>query len=432
MVSSHYHRPDTVHHIPRYLALTASLYVSAALPVAAYANAAAIGGLAAAAASALGAAEGIAVPAAVGAGAAAAAVGAFALAFCATSYIMGTDLCSPSNPETGGGISAAINQPSYSSPTLWATGAGQQSDFIYSTPEAAGQAMCAYYNQTYVGLYNITSSGAYVSCRKSNGDGDSWDIRAKANPNYGGQPQQNSPDVAGDNIANNPRAAAGVGGAAAAKARGASDSAAESAARAAAAATGTGNPSRDRAAGNTGAAAGAAAAAAESAGGSKADVDKAAKDAANTAAAAADKAAPQDKTCQSNGASVDGRYCTDATAQPKPSTLPVYCTWAVAVCAFIDWVKAEPEVSTDVNANTVQPEKDTYDNYDLPSNPHKQVSILFGGQCPSDVNIPLFLGINWNFSYKAACDIAGYAKYAFIAAASISAVFIVTGNRETE
>ena len=424
MVSSHHHRPDASHHIPRYLAFIFCFYLAFAAPAAnaigAAADAAATAA-AARAAAALGAGEGLGV-ALGGAAAAAAAVGAFALAFCATSYIMGTNLCSPTNPETGGGIASAIVDPAGS--FYYTT---RFSDTKHATLDAACQEIS-------VGTGRKLTE---YDCRL---DGTSIRLYTKGTTStlgtYGSQVKtsqttNNPPDVAGDNIANNPRAAAGVGAAAAAKARGASDSAAESAARAAASATGTGNPSRDRAAGNTAAAAGAAAAAAEAAGGSKADIDKAAKDAAATAAAAADKAAPEEKTCQSNGASIDGRYCTDTAVNPDAGALPVFCQWAVSVCGFFDWVKEEPAVAT-AEATNVTPEKDTYDTYNLPTNPQKSVTVNFGGQCPSDVTIPVFMGIEWKFSYNAACTIAGYAKYAFIGVASITAIFIVTGNREPD
>lgn len=431
LVSSHHHRPNASHHIPRYLAFLFCFYLAFASPAAnaigAAADAAATAA-AARAAAALGAGEGLGV-ALGGLGVAAAAVGAFALTFCATSYIMGTDLCSPNNPETGGGIAAAINDPSAPGAVVYSI------DNIDGT-FSSGDAACAAFNAAKGDGWWGGTKYVQPNCRGIGSGTAIAGVRATNNPNYDpNNPPTNSPPIAGDNIANNPRAAAGIGGAAAAKARGASDSAAESAARAAAAATGTGNPSRDRAAGNTAAAAGAAAAAAEAAGGSKSDVDKAAKDAAATAAAAADKAAPQDKTCQSNGASVDGRYCTDATAQPKPNSLPVFCTWAPSLCTLVDWVKQEPVERTQeqvIAQDNVIPQEDTYDNYNLPTNPQRSISVNFGGQCPSDVTIPLFMGIEWKFSYQAACEIAGYAKYAFVGAASITAIFIVTGNREPD
>ena len=431
----------------RLYSLVLAFYLAFAAPTAyaigAAADAAATAA-AARAAAALGAGEGLGV-ALGGAAAAAAAVGAFALAFCATSYIMGTDLCSPSNPETGGGIAAAINQPSsgLNGKFIWK---GTNEIYSYATASEA----CDYPRITSnpaISFSRVEINGTSALCYYNyNGEEYQWSIaRQVSNPHYNpnAEPDKNTPDVAGDNISGNPRAAAGVGGAAAAKARGASDSAAESAARAAAAATGTGNPSRDRAAGNTGAAAGAAAAAAEAAGGSKADVDKAAKDAANTAAAAADKAAPEEKTCQSNGASVDGRYCTDATAQPKPNSLPVFCTWAAVVCEmavksistmdaineFFTGVKADPTAATS--------EKVEIKERQVPFTPasFEQNYFSFNATCPAAASGSFeLLGstVPLSFDYTPICNFATGARPFILAGAMIAAAFIVAGaNRES-
>lgn len=73
-------------------------------------------------------------------------------------------------------------------PWIWATGAGQQSDFIYPTAEAAGQAICAYYNQNYNKIYwyshPVNASVAYVWCVRADGSRDNWDVRGKSNPAY--------------------------------------------------------------------------------------------------------------------------------------------------------------------------------------------------------------------------------------------------------
>lgn len=441
MVSGHYHSANATHRVPRYLAYLFAFYLAFASPatyaIGAAAETAATSA-ARAAAVALGAGEGLGV-AALGLGAAAAAVGAFALTFCATSYVMGTGLCSPDDPATGGGIGAAIQNPASSQQYVWVAYTSDGKNYFCSSSSECQSMINAYYatNPSQYSGYAVSCSGPVnlrIQCERyiNNSKDFTFELSPVNNPSYNPSGSStNSPDVAGDNIAKNPRATSAVAAAAAAKARGATDQTAVTAARAASTATGTGNPARDRAAGNTAAAAAAAAAAAEAAGASPAEVEKAAKDAANTAAAAADKSQPQDKTCQSNGASIDGRYCTDTAVNPDAGALPVFCQWAVSVCGFFDWVKEEPVVAT-AEATNVTPEKDTYDTYNLPTNPQKSVTVNFGGQCPSDVTIPVFMGIEWKFSYQAACTIAGYAKYAFIGVASITAIFIVTGNREPD
>lgn len=87
--------------------------------------------------------------------------------------------------------------PADQDPTLswiWATGAGQQSAYIYRTAEDAGRAICSYYSQTYNSITNwsgkdtgtplSTATWAYVKCIKTTGAEDVWDIRGKANPIY--------------------------------------------------------------------------------------------------------------------------------------------------------------------------------------------------------------------------------------------------------
>lgn len=73
-------------------------------------------------------------------------------------------------------------------PWMWATGAGQQSDYIYPTAEAAGRAICSYYGEGYKEIYwyshPVNAPVAYVWCVTSDGYRDLWDIRGRANPAY--------------------------------------------------------------------------------------------------------------------------------------------------------------------------------------------------------------------------------------------------------
>lgn len=76
-------------------------------------------------------------------------------------------------------------------PYIFATGGGQESDYIYSSAEAAGRAMCAFYNESYNSIYwwsnstnHAQSDVSYVWCVKKDGARDNWDVRGKPNPIY--------------------------------------------------------------------------------------------------------------------------------------------------------------------------------------------------------------------------------------------------------
>lgn len=76
-------------------------------------------------------------------------------------------------------------------PYIFATGGGQNSDYIYSSAEAAGRAMCAFYNESYNSIYwwsnptnHAQSDVSYVWCVKKDGARDNWDVRGKPNPIY--------------------------------------------------------------------------------------------------------------------------------------------------------------------------------------------------------------------------------------------------------
>lgn len=446
LVSSNNTRTRGNNHIPRVIALTSCFYLAAALPITAYASVeATITTTAARAAAALGAGEGLAVSLA-GASAAALAIGVFAIAFCGTSYVMGTDLCIKSEGlttggVTGGRIAIAINNPAYIPQYQYR---GKDSVFYSSQYAACESWLVGGYKDTHTVANQAVPFSPYcLYSKKSNSQvttlpGSNATRVAQSGYNANASPAL-PPATAGQNIAITPSTVASLGAAAAAKARGASDAAAVAAAEVSAEVTGTGNPARDRAAGNTAAAAGAAAAAAEASGGSPADVRAAAKDAANAAVAAADKAQPQDKTCQSSGASFDGTYCTDAAAAPYKGDLPFFCSWASSVCGFFDWTKSQfddvaPVTATDTSVNIKNQHKNDADSPISGFNIDQQ-RVTFAAQCPAPVNFTFgFMGHSQNlsFRYDALCEFMSQVRPLVIASSYLAGAYIVVGAARRE
>lgn len=80
-------------------------------------------------------------------------------------------------------------------------------------------------------------------------------------------------------------------------------------------------------------------------------------------------------------------------------------------------------------------ESDTsIDIQDIPATP-KNVDISFGGGCPADVVIPIsFVGqtVDFRFSWQGICNAAVTIKPVVIMIASMSYIFIVSGNRESD
>lgn len=450
LVSSNNNGTRGNNHIPRVIALTSCFYLAAALPITAYASVeSAVTTTAARAAAALGAGEGLAVTLA-GASAAALAIGVFAIAFCGTSYVMGTGLCTKvegisTGGVTGGRIATAIDNPQHIAQYTYRGKDG----VIYSTQYAACDSFIVGTERLKYAVTTQTVPFSSYCIYKRLGE----NVTGSPNSTYPGasaprvaQSGYNAnvsptlpPSTAGQNIAVTPSTVASLGAAAAAKARGASDAAAVVAAEVSAEVTGTGNPARDRAAGNTAAAAGAAAAAAEASGGSPADVRAAAKDAANAAVAAADKAQPQDKTCQSSGASFDGTYCTDAAAAPYKGDLPFFCSWASSVCGFFDWTKSQfddvaPATATDTSVTIKNQHKNDADSPISGFNIDQQ-RVTFAAQCPAPVNFTFgFMGHSQNlsFRYDALCEFMSQVRPLVIASSYLAGAYIVVGAARRE
>ena len=162
-----------------------------------------------------------------------------------------------------------------------------------------------------------------------------------------------------------------------------------------------------------------------------------AAEAARTAADAANTAAVTD--------AIDAQ--TDAISQTDPDTgekslkLPTFCGWAGTVCEYMDWVKGEYQTTIDwFKTEPAPPPAEpvaVIDDVDIGNWQEKANAgyVQFGGQCPTDVNIPInYMGASTNLSisYAPFCQFASMIKPAVILGAWISAMLIISGGRARE
>lgn len=107
---------------------------------------------------------------------------------------------------------------------------------------------------------------------------------------------------------------------------------------------------------------------------------------------------------------------------PDATPVPLFCTWASTLCAWLNWTKEEPSLPPVVDAP-------------LPVAPIAQqtyISGFGGGVCPAPVPVSFsFMGdsVGFDISYGPACTFANMIWYINIAAASILAAFILAGLR---
>ena len=67
----------------------------------------------------------------------------------------------------------------------WKAGGGANTDYIYSSPQAAARVVCEFHNQNYGEPYKIANIVYYVPCRRKSDDSiDTWDVQAISNPDY--------------------------------------------------------------------------------------------------------------------------------------------------------------------------------------------------------------------------------------------------------
>ncbi len=138
---------------------------------------------------------------------------------------------------------------------------------------------------------------------------------------------------------------------------------------------------------------------------------------------------------------------TDALTKTNPDTgetslaLPSFCGWAGTVCEYMDWVKGEYQTTMDwfkaEPAPTPAEPVAVIDDVDIGNWQEKANAgyVQFGGQCPTDVNIPInYMGASTNLSisYAPFCQFASMIKPAVILGAWISAMLIISGGRARE
>lgn len=114
-----------------------------------------------------------------------------------------------------------------------------------------------------------------------------------------------------------------------------------------------------------------------------------------------------------------------AQHQPSETAWPEFCGWALPVCDFIDWFKAEEPPSD-------RPEVPWEEE---PPAPSSWTSGLGGGSCPSPVQFTVTLGAyssSPEFSYDGICGFAGIMRPVLIAAATIVAALILAGIRSAK
>ena len=138
---------------------------------------------------------------------------------------------------------------------------------------------------------------------------------------------------------------------------------------------------------------------------------------------------------------------TDALTKTNPDTgetslaLPSFCGWAGTVCEYMDWVKGEYQTTMDwFKTEPAPPPTEpvaVIDDVDIGNWQEKANAgyVQFGGQCPTDVNIPInYMGASTNLSisYAPFCQFASMIKPAVILGAWISAMLIISGGRARE
>lgn len=116
---------------------------------------------------------------------------------------------------------------------------------------------------------------------------------------------------------------------------------------------------------------------------------------------------------------------TPPTTGTPTFALPSFCTWATSLC---DFVSSQPDVPEDGNVPVTPVSTDW-------QNKAQSTYVSFGGNCPSDVLVPItFMGKTQNLtlSYSPFCSFATKIKPAIILGAWISGLLIISGGRSRE
>lgn len=95
---------------------------------------------------------------------------------------------------------------------------------------------------------------------------------------------------------------------------------------------------------------------------------------------------------------------------------PTFCDWASVVCSFIDWVKGDDDLGSDVELPVTE----------IPVTPSTWTSGLSGGACPANrsLNLSVWSG---SVSFQPVCDLAGFIRPLVILSALLIGAFIIAG-----
>jgi len=112
---------------------------------------------------------------------------------------------------------------------------------------------------------------------------------------------------------------------------------------------------------------------------------------------------------------------TAANAATAPSAWPEFCTYAAPVCALVDYVMDD---STD---ETSPPEVEWLDP---PTASTWTSGLASDGTCPAPIQLTIpGLEAEVEFPYQPLCDLAVYLRALILAAAALTAAFIIGGRR---
>jgi hypothetical protein len=112
----------------------------------------------------------------------------------------------------------------------------------------------------------------------------------------------------------------------------------------------------------------------------------------------------------------------DQLPQDISVDFPTFCTWASAVCDFIDWMKEpaeEPSDSGFIFADLIEEREIELDEYN---------SGLGSGSCPAPKSFSV-LSAQLTYSYEPVCNMADVARPFVIIFAYITSIFILLGIR---
>lgn len=256
--------------------------------------------------------------------------------------------------------------------------------YIYSSPQAAARVVCKSHNESYGEPYKVATIIYYVPCKRSNGSTDTWDVQGTLNPNY---------DPNYDSSANSEYKYIPI----------------DTVAQQVISNADAGHSPSMEVMNNT-----------------ALDMLEQGLLDSQLEAAAEPKQFGSGETDPTDPNQPNPETPTDPETPTVPETpfeLPPFCSWATKVCSFIDWMQAEPDNSdTEIDL----PEPDTED---------VDTDISFGGSCPDDFGFTAdFRIFQFEFvlmPFSKFCPLLDtYIKPVLVILGSYMAVLIVGGRRD--